>query len=58
MLEETLESLSGRFKVDCFFGGRAKDGYMCLKLGRLIERCPEGCTSYEKPKKYPYKSWK
>lgn len=49
MLEETLESLSGRFKVDCFFGGRAKDGYMCLKLGRLIKYCPPTCAWYENP---------
>lgn len=55
MLEETLESLNGRFKIDCFFGGRVLEGFQCLKLSKLIEHCPESCVRYEKVRGYSYR---
>lgn len=52
MLEESLESLNGRFKIDCFYGGRTLEGFLCLKLGKLIEHCPSTCASYDKAGSY------
>lgn len=58
MLEESLEELNGRFKTDCFYGGRTLEGFQCLKLSRLIESCPSDCARYEGVKRYPDKRWK
>lgn len=58
LLGKSLEELNGRFKVDCFYGGRTLEGFHCMKLDKVIEYCPPNCLGYEKPKRNPSRSWK
>lgn len=58
MLEDTLESLSARFKIDCLGSGRTLEGFHCMKLDKVIEYCPPNCVRYEKVRRYPNRSWK